>query len=387
MSLGSDDPARGWHGRIGRTLRDSQPDWPPRTAAPANAPDVVVILLDDLGFSDFGCFGAEIRTPAIDRMAARGVRFANYTTVPMCTPARAALLTGKNPHAVGCGWLTFNDPGYPGYRSGEITRDTPTLAEILRAQGWSTYMVGKWHNTAEHNVAPAADRSSWPLSRGFDRFYGFLGGETHYFAPAQLVSDNTFLDHDVYRDGYYCTDDWTDQAIAFVKEHASAAPGKPFFLYVAHNAPHAPLHAKPADLARYRGRYDAGWDALRAERIAHQVERGVFATKPAMPPRSPGVPAWEDVDPARRQLFARYMELYAAVVENMDWNIGRLLDTLDALGRLDNTLVILTSDNGANGIGGIDGAANNLSKRLVNAEDPAWVREMLQSGRLGGSES
>ena len=202
MSLGSDDPARGWHGRIGRTLRDSQPDWPPRTAAPANAPDVVVILLDDLGFSDFGCFGAEIRTPAIDRMAACGVRFANYTTVPMCTPARAALLTGKNPHAVGCGWLTFNDPGFPGYRSGEITRDTPTLAEILRAQGWSTYMVGKWHNTAEHNVAPAADRSSWPLSRGFDRFYGFVGGETHYFAPAQLVSDNAFLDHDVYRDGY-----------------------------------------------------------------------------------------------------------------------------------------------------------------------------------------
>lgn len=248
-------------------------------------------------------------------------------------------------------------------------------------------MVGKWHNTAEHNVAPAADRGSWPLSRGFDRFYGFLGGETHYFAPAQLVSDNTFLDHDVYRDGYYCTDDWTDQAIAFVKEHASAAPGKPFFLYVAHNAPHAPLHAKPADLARYRGAYDAGWDALRAARLAAQVERGVFASAPALPPRSPGVPAWDDVDPARRDLFARYMELYAAVVDNMDWNIGRLLDTLDGLGRLANTLVILTSDNGANGIGGVEGAANNLSKRLVDAEDPAWVREMLESGRLGGSES
>ena len=387
MTHDSDDPGRGFKGRIGRTLRDSQPYWPPRTAAPANAPDVIVILLDDLGFSDFGCFGAEIRTPAIDRMAASGVRFANYTTVPMCTPARAALLTGKNPHSVGCGWLTFNDPGYPGYRAGEITRDTPTLAEILRAQGWSTYMVGKWHNTAEHNVAPSADRSSWPLSRGFDRFYGFLGGETHYFAPAQLVSDNTFLDHDVYRDGYYCTDDWTDQAIAFVKEHASASPGKPFFLYVAHNAPHAPLHAKPADLARYRGVFDGGWDALRKARIERQVERGVFSSPPAMPPRSPGVPAWSDLDPARRQLFARYMELYAAVVENMDWNIGRLLDTQEALGRLPNTLLILTSDNGANGIGGIDGAANNLSKRLVTAEDPEWVRAMLESGRLGGSES
>jgi arylsulfatase A-like enzyme len=385
--LQSDDPGRDWQGRIGRTLRDSTPYWPPRPGAPAGAPDVIVLLLDDLGFSDFGCFGAEIRTAAIDRMAARGVRFANYTTVPMCAPARAALLTGKNPHAVGCGWLTFNDPGYPGYRAGEMTRDTPTLAEILRAHGWSTYMVGKWHNTAEHNVAPAADRASWPLSRGFDRFYGFLGGETHYFAPAQLVEDNAFLDHEVYRDGYYATDDWTDKAIAWMKEHASTAPGKPFFLYVAHNAPHAPLHAKAEDLARYRGAFDAGWDVVRAMRVDRQHLGGLFPTRPALPSRSPGVPAWDDVDRQRRALFARYMELYAAVVDNMDQNIGRLLATQEALGRLDNTLVILTSDNGANGIGGIEGAANNLSKRLVNAEDPAWVRSMLESGRLGAADS
>lgn len=383
----SDDPARDWHGRIGRTLHDSLPYWPPRAVAPRDAPDVIVILLDDLGFSDFGCFGGEIRTAAIDRIAARGVRFANYTTVPMCAPARAALLTGKNPHAVGAGWLTFNDPGFPGYRAGEITRDTPTLAEILRLRGWSTYMVGKWHNTAEHHVAPAADRSSWPLARGFDRFYGFLGGETHYFAPAQLVQDNAFLDHEVYRAGYYCTDDWTDQAIAWMKEHASTAPDKPFFLYVAHNAPHAPLHAKAEDLARYRGRFAAGWDALRAARVARQHAEGLFAAPPALPPRSPGVPAWDDVDPPRRELFARYMELYAAVVDNMDQNVGRLLDAQAALGRLDNTLVILTSDNGANGIGGVEGAANNLSKRLVNAEDPAWVRAMLSAGRLGAADS
>ena len=383
----SDVPAEGWQGTIGRTLHDSTPWWPLRQPAPAGAPDVVVILLDDLGFSDFGCYGAEIRTAAIDRLAARGLRFANYTTVPMCTPARAALLTGKNPHALGCGWLTFNDPGFPGYRAGEITRDTPTVAEMLRANGYSTYMVGKWHNTAEHNVAPAADRSSWPLQRGFDRFYGFLGGETHYFAPAQLVQDNAFLDHDVYREDYYCTDDWTDKAIGWLKEHASASPSKPLFLYVAHNAPHAPLHARHEDLARYAGAYDTGWDAIRAARLARQGEAGLFESPPSLPPRSPGVPAWDDVDPSRRPLMARYMELYAAVVDNMDQNIGRLIDTLEALGRLDNTLVILTSDNGANGIGGIDGAANNLSKRLVNAEDPAWGREMLETGRLGGVDS
>lgn len=385
--LHSGDPGAGHQGRIGRTLRESTPWWPPRVAAPADAPDIVVILLDDLGFSDLGCFGAEIRTPAIDGLAARGLRFANYTTVPMCTPARAALLTGKNPHAVGCGWLTFNDPGYPGYRSGEISLDAPTLAELLRARGYSTYAVGKWHNTAEHSVTASADRSSWPLARGFDRFYGFVGGETHYFAPAQLIEDNAFLDHDVYRAGYYCTDDWTDRALAWLKAHDTAAPRKPLFLYVAHNAPHAPLHAKREDLAGYAGAYDAGWDRIRAARFDRQCAAALFEHRPVLPPRSAGVPAWDDVDPARRRLFARYMELYAAVVDNLDRNVGRLVDGLEALGRLDNTLLFLTSDNGANGIGGIDGAANNLGKRLGGSEDPAWVRQMLDDGRLGGSES
>jgi arylsulfatase len=355
--------------------------------APAASPDVIVILLDDLGFSDFGCFGAEIPTPSIDRLAARGLRFSNYTTVPMCTPARAALLTGKNPHAVGCGWLTFNDPGFPGYRAGEITRDTPTLAEMLRAQGYATYAVGKWHNTAEHHVMPSADRSSWPLARGFDRFYGFLGGETHYFAPAQLIEDNAFLDHAVYREGYYCTDDWTDRAIAWLKEHAGAGPRKPLFLYVAHNAPHAPLHAKPEDVVRHEGIYAAGWDAIRERRLERQRELALFESDPPLVPRSPGVPPWASVEPARRALYARYMALYAAVVDNLDRNIGRLLDAQEALGRLDNTLVILTSDNGANGIGGPEGAANNLSKRLGQAEDPGWVQEMLDDGRLGGAAS
>ena len=381
------DRGAGFGGTIGRTLRDSTPWWPPRREPPRNAPDIVVILLDDLGFSDFGCFGAEIRTKAIDSLAANGLRFSQYTTVPMCTPARAALLTGRNPHAVGCGWLTFNDPGYPGYRAGEIAREAPTLAELLRANGYSTYAVGKWHNTAEHNVSPSADRSSWPLQRGFDRFYGFLGGETHYFAPAQLVEDNAFLDHDVYRDGYYCTDDWTDKAIGWMKAHAAAAPTKPLFLYVAHNAPHAPLHAKSDDLQRYRGAYDAGWDVIREARAHRQRELRLFERDPALAPHSPGVPAWEETDPARRALLARYMELYAAVVDNMDQNIGRLVDCLRTLGRLDNTLVILTSDNGANGIGGVDGAANNLSKRLVNAEDPAWVMRMFDEGRLGAVDS
>lgn len=382
-----DDARADFAGVIGRTLRESTPWWPPQRRAPTGAPNVVVILLDDLGYSDFGCYGAEIRTPAIDALAAGGLRFSNYTTVPMCTPARAALLTGKNPHAVGCGWLTFNLPGYPGYQAGEIARDAPTMAELLRDTGYATYCVGKWHNTADHHVGPAASRDAWPLARGFDRFYGFLGGETHYFAPAQLVADNAFVDIDTYADDYYCTDDFTDTAIRWLKTHAAAAPDKPFFLYLPYNAPHAPLHAKPEDLARYAGVYDAGWDAVREARLARQQALGLHPRAWPRAPHSIGVPAWESLDARSRALHARFMALYAAVVDNTDQNIGRLVACLGGLGQLDNTLIVVTSDNGANGIGGVDGAVNNLAKRLTHVEDPAWVQRMMEEGRIGSAAS
>jgi arylsulfatase A-like enzyme len=383
----SDDPGAGYQGRIGRTLQESTPWWPEKHRAPQGAPNIVVVLLDDLGFSDFGCFGAEIDTPNIDALAKGGLRFANYTTVPMCTPARAALLSGKNPHAVGCGWLTFNTPGYPGYRAGEMTRDAPTMAELLRAQGYSTYAAGKWHNTAEYNVTPAGDRASWPLQRGFDRFYGFIGGETHYFAPAQLFEDNAIVERDAYAPGYYCTDDWTDKALGWLKAHGASEPCKPFFLYLPYNAPHAPLHAKPEDLARYAGRYDAGWDVLREARLARQIAEGIMPAGTPLPPRSAGVPAWENVPEEQRKVFARYMELYAALVDNVDQNIGRITAHLKEAGLLDNTLVIVTSDNGANGIGGPDGAVNNLAKRLTGREDPVAVQRTVASGGLGGHAS
>ena len=380
-------PPAGFDGTIGRTLAESTPWWPPRRAAPRGAPNVVVILLDDLGFSDFGCYGAEIRTPAIDALAANGVRFRNYTTVPMCTPARAALLTGRNPHAVGCGWLTFNDPGYPGYRAGEIAAEAPTLAEILRGAGYSTYAVGKWHNTAEYHITQGADRSAWPLARGFDRFYGFIGGEAHYFSPSQLVEDNAFVARDGYPDDYFCSDDWTTRAIDWLTAHAATTTDRPFFLYVAHNAPHAPLHAKAGDIARYRGVYDGGWDAAREARHARQKAMGIVPAHWRLAPHSPEVPAWADTDPELRALYVHYMTLYAALVDNVDQNIGRLTAHLAAIGQLDNTLVIVTSDNGANGIGGREGAANNLTKRLTGTEDPRTALAMMAAGTLGGPTS
>ena len=178
---------QGFNGRIGRTLGKSLPDWTAPAKPPLDAPNVIVILLDDLGFSDFGCFGGEIETPNIDRLAGNGLKFTGYTTVPMCTPARAAMMTGKNPHTVGCGWLTHNNPGFPGYKGGEMSLDSPTLAELLRAQGYSTMAVGKWHNTYDRNAHAGGEKSSWPLQRGFDRFYGFLAAETSYFQPERLM--------------------------------------------------------------------------------------------------------------------------------------------------------------------------------------------------------
>ena len=382
--LQSGDPGAGFQGTIGRTLQESTPWWEPRQQPRPSAPNVIVVLLDDLGYSDFGCFGGEIPTPHIDALAAGGLRFANYTTVPMCTPARAALLTGKNPHAVGCGWLTFNTPGYPGYQAGEITRDAPTMAELLRAQGYSTYAVGKWHNTAEYNVTSAGDRASWPLQRGFDRFYGFVGGEAHYFAPAQLFEDNAIVARDSYTADYYCTDDWTDKALCWLKEHRAAAPSKPFFLYLPYNAPHAPLHAKAADVVRNAGRYDAGWDAVRARRFQNQLTMGLVPADTRLPERSAGVPDWADVPDEQRKVYARYMALYAALIDNLDQNLGRITRFLTDTGQLDNTLIVITSDNGANGVGGAEGAVNNLSKRLTRTEDPALVRRVMESGGLGG---
>ncbi|MFM7332279.1 MAG: arylsulfatase [Brachymonas sp.] len=379
--------ASGHQAKIGKTLKDSTPWWREPVLPAEGSPNVVVILLDDLGFSDFGCFGSEIRTPHIDALAAGGLRYTQYTTVPMCTPARASMFTGKNPHAVGCGWLTHADPGYPGYQAGEISADAPTIAEILRHMGYRTYGVGKWHNVDDHKATSASDRSAWPLQRGFDRYYGFLGAETNFFAPGHLIEGNEFLPIDEYPSGYYSSDDWTSRAIRYLRGHRSAAPDRPFFLYLAHNAPHVPLQARSEDIAAYQGMYDAGWDAIRIARCARQKAMGLLPEHWRLPAGSPGVPSWEDIPAEKRPLMAHYMQIYAAMVENIDANVGRLVAELKALGQWDNTLLLLTSDNGASSIGGPDGAANIFEKRVTQKEDPNLPMELLQAGQLGGADS
>lgn len=384
--LMSGDPGALFKGRIGKTFADSEPWWPTPARAPDGAPNIVMILLDDLGYSDFGAFGSEIATPNIDRLAHHGLRFDHYTTVPMCTPARAAFLTGKNPHAVGCGWLTHGDPGYPGY-GGEISPDAPTVAELLREQGYSSMAIGKWHNTKEHNASAAGDRRSWPVQRGFDQFYGFIASETSYFYPDCLYEGSQALNIDSYPADYFATDDWTDRGIRFVKDHLGSGPNKPFFLYMAYNAPHMPIQARPEDIRKYRGHYDAGWDVLREARFRKQIAEGLFDKDTRLPPRNPGIPAWEQLPAGQRELFPLYMEVYAALVENLDRNIGRLVSFLEQAGVVDNTLIMVASDNGASAMGGDDGTVNGWQRRLGGTEDAAQIRALIAEGGFGGPDT
>lgn len=341
----------------------SESYWPQPNRPRPGAPNIVVMLCDDLGFSDLGCYGSEIPTPNLDRLASEGLQFTDFHSTPMCSPTRAALLTGLEPHRAGLGHVAHSDPGFPGYAM-ELTDLAPTLPELLRDSGYQTLMVGKWHLTKDNAQNDAGDRSSWPIQRGFDRYYGFLDAFTNLHHPHRLFEDNHALVIDEFPEDYYLTDDLTDRAIAMIRESKASDSEKPFFLYHAQGAVHAPLHAKEVDIDRHADRYREGWDVLRARRFERQVELGVVSegTVCSERPTAPGdeVPAWDDLDDDRKRLFARYMEVYAAMVDNIDQNVGRMRKALEEMGEWDNTLFIFTSDNGASREGEADGTSAYL---------------------------
>ena len=345
----------GFEGRIGRVFSTSEPWWPQKPTAPQGSPNVVIVLADDLGYSDVGCYGSEIPTPAIDTLAAAGLRYSNFHVTPMCSPTRAALLTGLNPHLAGMGFVANADPGFPGY-AGELPRNQPSLAEMMRANGYATLAVGKWHLCTPADLSDAGDRNSWPLQRGFDQYYGFLEALTNFHHPHRLYEGNSAVQTDEYPDGYYLTDDLTDRAVRMIREVRLSDPDKPFFLYYAHGAVHAPLHAPAEDIARHRGRYDGGWDRLREERLARQIELGIVPPDTVLPPRNTepneDVREWDSLSEHQRKVMARYMEVYAAMVTSVDRSVAAIVDTLEDLGELDNTIFVFTSDNGASREGG-----------------------------------
>lgn len=353
-------PYAGFRGHVGLTRGVSTPWWESRKKPSADAPNVVIVVVDDLGYSDFGCYGSEIPTPNIDRICADGLQFTNFHVTPLCSPSRAALLTGINHHRVGVGQVIEGegDTGFPGYR-GELSQHALTTGEIFRDNGYTTLAVGKWHVTGQ--VEGGSDRFGWPLQRGFDRYYGTLGNITSHHAPASIVADNHVVVRDSYPSGYHLTDDLTDQAIAMISDAKAESKSRPFLLYFAHTAVHAPLHANENDIAPHRGKYAAGWDLTRQGRFAKQVQLGLFGNDIALPPRNAepahDVPAWDALDGRRHELFARYMELYAAMVAGVDRSVGRLRAALEQLGEWDNTLVLILSDNGASQTGGVDGTS------------------------------
>ena len=308
------------------------------TASAAPQPNFVVILADDLGWSDVGAFGSEIETPNLDALAAEGARFTDFYVTPRCSPTRAALLTGRQPQAVGMGFLGESDWGRPGYR-GRLDPKTPTLPESLADAGYASYMAGKWHLGS--GPGPE-ERPSLPLDRGFDRFFGTLAGSGSFYDPATLMRDADLKR--LKEDGWYYTDAISDAAATFVQEHHAHQPHRPFFLYVAYTAPHWPLQAPEEDVARYRGRYAAGFDAVREARHRRQIELGLVDPG-GLPARDRDVPAWED-EP-HRAWQERRMEVYAAQVDRMDRGIGRVLAALEETGVADDTLVVFLSDNGA----------------------------------------
>jgi arylsulfatase len=343
--------SRPFRGRIGRTFAQSEPWWPPRPTPPDGAPNVVVILLDDMGFSDVGCFGSEIETPAIDSLAAAGTRYTNFHATPVCAPTRASLLSGLNHHRAGFAMVSQPDSGFPA-RSSTFPPGTTTLAEVLRENGYATMAVGKWHLTPPAEGHAAGDRSMWPCRRGFDRYYGFLEGLTNQHHPHELFRDNTPVHVDRYADGYYLTDDLTDEALRMIRDVRANEPAKPFFLYFAHAAVHGPLMARREDVERFRGRYAAGWDEIRRQRFARQLELGLFPRDLRLPPPNEDVLAWDEQTPEDQALFSRMMEVYAGMVASVERSTARLLSLLDELGERENTLIAFMSDNGGTGEGG-----------------------------------
>ena len=372
-------------GTIGRTREESTPWWPERSTAKKGTPNIVIVFMDDMGWSDPGCYGSEIDTPHINALAARGVRLTHYTTHAICSPARAALLTGCNAHAVGTGWLANNHPGYPGY-SGEIPLAAATLPETLRAAGYETIMVGKWHNTPAADNVPGGSKHNWPSQRGFDTYYGFMDGETNHFFPARLMLNNQVLPIDEYPRDYYTGDDWMDQGIRFVKELRESSPDKPFFLYVANNAMHAPLQAKPSDIAKYHGKYDTGWTAAREARHKRQIEMGLIPPDTRLPESDPRAPHWDHTDPANRPLYARHMEAFAGMLDNADQNVGKLTAFLESIGELDNTIILFSSDNGGTDAGGEHGMVLN-NRRYSGLPTQTLAHERGMLAQLGGPQS
>jgi arylsulfatase len=370
-----------FQGNVGRTWRDSDPaQFPQPVQAPKGAPNIVLILIDDAGFGQFSTFGGGVPSPTMDKLAAEGLRFNRFHTTALCSPTRAALITGRNHHSVASGVIAEAATGYDGY-TGIIPRSAGTIAEVLRQNGYMTAWIGKNHNTPTWEASLAGPFDHWANGLGFDYFYGFNGGDMNHWNPVLFENRNLVpasTDPD-----YYLTTDLADHAISWVRRVKTIAPDKPFFLYVAPGATHSPHHA-PADwIAKFKGKFDMGWDKYREETFARQKKLGVVPQDARLTERSPGLPAWDSLVPEQKRLYARMMEVFAAYGANADYNMGRIVDAVKRLPGADNTIFIyIAGDNGASAEGGLEGSVNeNL---FFNGFVEKWQDNLKVMDELGG---
>ena len=375
---------RRFTGHIGRTVVDTDYQYETIEKHPAGSPNVVYILLDDLGFAGLGCYGSTIHTPNMDKLAAEGLRYNNFHTTAICSATRASLLTGANHHAVGVGSIIEMTTGCPN-AAGHIDSSYGTIAEILKEYDYATYLSGKWHLAAQNT--PSGPYDNWPLGKGFERYYGFLHAETDHYHP-HLVQDNTFVDQPKsVADGYHSTEDITDHAIDFIFQHTNSFPDKPFFLYLAYGAVHAPHHAPKEYIDKYKGKFDEGWDEIRKKWFANQKKLGIIPESAELTERAPFVEAWDDLDEKRKKLYARYMEVFAGTLEYTDAQIGRFIEYLNSIEQLDNTLIVLLSDNGASAEGGREGRVNRYTGINITELDNEAEYGFEHIEELGGEYS
>lgn len=373
-----------FQGRIGHTHTESEPFFATPPHPGPDAPNVVVVLLDDTGFAQLGCYGSAVQTPHIDALAANGLQFTNFHVTPLCSPTRAALLTGRSQHAVGMRALSNFDTGYPN-QIGHISDHAATVAEVLRAEGYSTFCTGKWHLASMEHCSAAGPFDQWPLGRGFDRFYGFLDGETDQFHPS-LIADNHSVDPPrTPEEGYHLSEDLVDQLLAMVSDSVGIRPDRPFFAYVPFGATHAPHQAPAEYLERYRGRFDEGWDVHREACYARQLELGVIPAHTRLAPRNPGVEPWDELPVNQQRLAARLQEAFAAFLDHTDDQIGRLVAGLERLGVLDDTILVVLADNGASQEGGPFGVMHEMKFFNGILETPDEAIERIDD--IGGPHS
>ncbi|MDP8887428.1 MAG: arylsulfatase [Thermoproteota archaeon] len=375
-----------FRGSIGRTWQESKPWWPQPTQAPPDAPNIVIIILDDVGYGWLSCYGGSIETPNIDGLARNGLLYNNWHTTALCSPTRATLLTGRNHHSVSTGAVTDMATGFPGY-DGRIPKEKATIAAALRKYGYNTFAVGKWHNTPAGETGPEGPFDRWPTGEmmGFDRFYGFLGGGCNQWYPPLVWDNHPIAPPKTPEEGYHLSVDLVDKAILFISNHESVAPEKPWFLWLAFGAAHAPHHVSKEWADKYKGKFDQGWDKVREETLARQKRMGIVPENTELAPPNEGVQKWDELSGDEKKLFARMMEVYAGFLSHTDHQIGKLISFLEEIGNIENTLMFVCSDNGASAEGMLTGLFNEAS--VFNMEPESTEENMKRIDELGGPTS